>query len=124
MSEVNREWLLRGLCQSLVLLAADGETALAGVPDGCCKPDELALDFDDYRQAVVGNFRGELPPELVAALAAVDAAFDAVHGDGWSDEAVRSSPEWATIRERAGLALAVFGQLPNRFGVPPTANPG
>jgi len=108
---VNREGLFRQLRQSLGLLAADGDTALAGVPDGCCKPDELGLDLDNFRSAVVGNFSAELPPELVAALAGVDAAFGPIVGDGWSEEAVRSAPEWAVIRERAALALELLDRF-------------
>src|SRR5262245_47075534 len=67
-SEFNRKWLFRKLRHSLSLLAADGQTALAGVPDGCCKPEELALDFDNFRSAVLDSFAAELPPELVVAL--------------------------------------------------------
>ena len=89
-------------------LAADGDTALAGVPGGCCKPDELALDFDNFRAAVVGNFAAEMPPALVAALAAVDAALGPIVGAGWSEEAVRSAPEWAIVRQRAGVALRLL----------------
>ena len=111
MAEVDREWLFRELRHSLSLLAADGDTTLAGVPDGCCKPDELALDFDNFHVAVVGNFAAELPPDLVAALAEVDAAFGPIAGDGWSEEAVRSAPDWATVRERAGVALGLLDRF-------------
>ncbi|MGL4552925.1 MAG: hypothetical protein ACRC33_17250 [Gemmataceae bacterium] len=105
---VNRERLFYSLRESLCLLAADADVALAGVPDGCCKPDELALDFYNYRAAVVGNFAAELPPAFVAALADVNAAFGRIAGDGWSDEAVRSAAEWAAVREQAGVALRLM----------------
>jgi len=108
MGGVNREWLFRELRQSLGLLAADGDTALAGVPAGCYKPDELALDFDNFRSAVVGNFADELPPELVAALARVDEELGTLRGADWSDESVRSAPVWAPVRERAGVALGLL----------------
>jgi hypothetical protein len=111
MADWNRAWLLRSLRNSLLLLAADGGTVLAGVPEGCCKPDELALDFDNFRAAVVGNFGSELPPELVAALNDLDAAFGQIAGDGWSEEAVRSSPAWAAIRRRAGVELGLLDQI-------------
>ena len=111
MAEVNREWLFRSLRDSLRLLAADGDTTLAGVPNGCCKPDELALDYDNFRAAAVGNFAAELPPGLVAALADVDAAFAPIAGGGWSESAVRSAPEWAAVRERSGVALALLDRV-------------
>jgi hypothetical protein len=79
------------------------------LPDGCCKPDELALDFDNFRSAVVGNFGAELAPELLTALASVDAALRSIGGAAWSEEAVRSGPDWAAVRERARVALNLLG---------------
>jgi hypothetical protein len=111
LSKVNREWLFRQLRHSLSLLAADGDTALASMPEACCKPDELALDFDNFRTAVVSNFIAELPPELVAALAEVDAALNPITGAGWSEEAVRFAPEWGAVRQRAAVALGLLDQL-------------
>jgi hypothetical protein len=108
---LDRDWLFRELRRSLALLAADGDTALAGLPYGCCKPDELALDFDNFRAAVVGNFASELPPDLLATLAEVDDAFVRAPGDAWSEEAVLSHPAWAVIRERAGAALALLDRF-------------
>jgi hypothetical protein len=102
---VDREWLFRELRRSLRLLAADGDAALAGVPDGCCRPDELALDFDNFRSAVVGNFADELPSELVAGLAEVDVALAGIQGEGWSEEAMRTTAEWAAVRAAAAGAL-------------------
>lgn len=111
MGDVDREWLFASLRESLRLVAADGATALASLPDGCCKADELALDFDNFRSAVVGNFAAELPSELVAALTAVDAAIDLVIDDGWSERAVLSAPEWEEIRQRAAVALKLLDRF-------------
>ncbi|MEO2090450.1 MAG: hypothetical protein ABGY75_13270 [Gemmataceae bacterium] len=105
LSADHRDWLFRELRNYLELLAADGSTALAGVPDGCNKPSELALMFDNFRSAVVGNFAAELPPELLAALAGVDAALDRIPRHGWTDEAVRSAPEWQAVRDEATVAV-------------------
>lgn len=82
MAEVNREWVFRELRRSLVLLASDGDSALSGVPEGRLKPDELALDYDNFRAAVVGNFAAELPTRLVDALTAVSAALGVIRGRG------------------------------------------
>jgi hypothetical protein len=108
---VDRQWRFRNLRRSLALLAADGAAALAGVPEGCCKPDELALDFDNFQAAVVGNFADELPSDLIAALDGVGTALSGIRGDGWSGDAFRSSPEWAIVRERAGTALGLLNRL-------------
>src|SRR5687767_185162 len=39
--DVDRDWLRRSLREQLELLAAPGEHALARLPDGCVKADEL-----------------------------------------------------------------------------------
>lgn len=111
MSDVDRGWVFRELRKSLALLAADGETALTALPDGCCKPDELALDFDNFRSTAVSNFAVELPAELVAAMADLDAAFSAIRDEGWSEAAVRHSQEWAIVRRRAAAALKLLDQF-------------
>src|SRR5206468_3217697 len=105
---VDRDRLFRELRRSLSLLAADGETALAGLPDGCCKPDELALDFYYIRECVVSNFGPDLPADLVAALARVEEAFSRISRDTWTEEAVRSHPAWAAIREQARASLGLL----------------
>ena len=117
MTKADREGPFRQLRDTLELLAADGQTALAGVPDGCYKPDELALDFDNLRAAVVGNFERELPPRLLQLLAEMDASFTAMTGDDWTEAAVRSAARWEAVRRRAGAALAALDE-------PPTAPPG
>jgi hypothetical protein len=111
MAEVNRKWLFRELRHSLSLLALDVVTTIAAVPNRCCNPDELALDFDNFRAAVVSNFSAEMPAELVAVLARVDAAFRRIHGGAWSEESVRTAPEWATVRGRARVALELLVQF-------------
>src|SRR5262245_51964691 len=108
---LGRDRLFGGLVPLPSLLAAGGHAPLARLPEGCCKPDELALDFDNFRAAVVGNFASELPPRALAALAEVNDAFGRVPRDAWSEEAVRSHPAWAVIRERAGVALALLDRF-------------
>jgi hypothetical protein len=44
------------------------------VPDGTVKADELALDFDTFAQAYLGNFRDEISPSQRDALLALVAA--------------------------------------------------
>jgi hypothetical protein len=78
---------------------------LAQLPEGCGTPDELALDFHYDCEALLSNFASHLSAELVAALADVNAAFANIPGDGWSEVAVRSAPEWVILSHKAGLAL-------------------
>jgi hypothetical protein len=113
---VSRKSLFCQLRVAIRLLAADGDAALAGVPDGCFKPDEMALDFHYAREAAVVNFAADLPSGAVAALAKLDAAFGPIVGDGWLAEAVRSAPEWIEVRGRARIALAFLGQAGDEAG--------
>lgn len=108
---IDREWLFRELRRSLFLLVADGGATLARLPDGCCKPDELALDFENFHSAVIGNFADELPSEPAAVLVEVDAALDGIKSEGWSEEAVRNAPEWAAVRRAAASALGRLDQF-------------
>jgi hypothetical protein len=123
---VDRDWLFRELRHSLSLLAAEGEAALAGLPEGCCKPDELAIDFDHFRECVVGNFGSELVSDLVAALDQVEVALGRVPQDAWTEEAIRSHPAWAAIREPARLSLGLLDRfegllLPSEKSLAPQA---
>jgi hypothetical protein len=54
---VDRDWLRRSLREELKLLAAPGDEALARLPKGCMKADELALDFDNFLSCIHWQLR-------------------------------------------------------------------
>jgi hypothetical protein len=112
--DVDREWLRRSLREQLELLAAPGDKALARLPDGCVKADELALDFDNFYQAYIGNFGSELSADARAALGAIDESFnrmsDPANAELWTDEAVATHPAWSEVRRQASRALEFFGE--------------
>ena len=112
--DVDRDWLRRSLREQLELLAAPGHQALARLPDGCVKADELALDFNNFYQAYVGNFGAELSPDARAALDAIEASFTRMsgpaHAELWTDEAVATHPAWSDVRRRAALALELIDE--------------
>lgn len=110
--DVDRDWLRRSLREQLELLAAPGDQALARLPDGCVKADELALDFDNFYQAYVGNFGDELSSDARAALDAIDESFDRMSGpvnaELWTNDAVTTHPAWLQVRAQAARALKLF----------------
>src|SRR4051812_11910536 len=112
--DVDRDCLRRSLREQLELLAAPGEQALARLPEGCVKADELALDFDNFYQAYVGSFGGELSPEAQAALCAIDESLNRMSGPAnaelWTEEAVATHPAWSEVRAQASRALELFGE--------------
>lgn len=79
MSEFNRPWVTERLKQSLQLLACSPETR--EVSPFVHAPDEMALDFDNFRSAFVGNLRPELTSEQLHYLDLIDKTFNQVRKD-------------------------------------------
>lgn len=109
MSQINRPWITDRLKQSLQLLACPPEIQLGKFPSLVHAPDEMALDFDNFRSAFVGNFRAELTSEQLHYLDLIGKTFDQMNKDCFSPEGVMNSGEWRTIRELASVALKAFG---------------
>ena len=109
MQEVNRPWLFERLKYSLQLLACPPEIQLEKFPAFVHGPDELALDFDNFRMACAGNFRAELTGEQLSCLDSVDRSFSQMPADCFSPNAVTNSREWQQIRQLAAEALKAFG---------------
>lgn len=104
-------FLLGELKRSLQALACDGRQALASVPEGSCKADELALNYSNHLSAALGNI-GYFTTEQQRALRRVDDLLSAIsgpeHKELWTDEAVCTHPRWDEIRSQARRALAAL----------------
>jgi hypothetical protein len=114
MSETaKREWLFRQFQSALRALAADGEAALSTLRENCARPDELALDFDNYMKATVGNFRSEFSAVQLETLSRISIELGGMSGmknaELWTEDAVRNHPRWQTVRMLAKAALAELG---------------
>jgi len=105
MSQVNRPWITERLMQSLQLLACPPEIQLRKFPPFVHAPDEMALDFDNFRSAYVGNCRAELTSEQLHYLELINRTFEQMNKDCFSPEGVSDSSEWRRIRELASDAL-------------------
>ena len=110
---VDHEWIARELRNALKALAAPGPQALALVPDGTVKADELALDYDNFVHAYLGNFRDEISQSQREALLAIDAMLRGMSGREnaglWTEDAVISHPKWESVRILARDALTALG---------------
>jgi hypothetical protein len=72
MQEANRPWILERWKNSVQLLACPAEIQLGKFPDFVQAPDELALDFDNFRTAFEGNFGAELTDKQRSCLNSID----------------------------------------------------
>lgn len=100
------------LKHSVQLLAMPPEIQLRLLPSFVCKADELALEFDHWREVVFHNCRNELSVEQISAITELNERLDRLTTNGeqhWTDEAVRSSPEWHDVRILATAVLNAFG---------------
>jgi hypothetical protein len=111
--EINRDFILDGVRKSVEALAADGETALALMPQGTVRADELALEFDNFGHAALETLGEEMTDVQRDSLKIIDCLLDAMSGQHqshlWTDDAVRSDPKWQEVREAARRALSEFG---------------
>ena len=111
MHEVDRAWIFERLKHSIQLLALPPEVQPALLPDFVCKADELALDFDHWHDVAISNFRSEMTSGQLSSLQALDQSLSALTGLGsqyWTDEQVRTSEKWRSIRGLAAAALCSF----------------
>ena len=110
---VDHKWIARELRNALKALASPGSQALASVSDGTVKADELALDYDNFMHAYLGNFRDEISQSQRDALLAIDAMLQGISGrenaELWTEEAVVNHPKSESVRGLARNALAALG---------------
>lgn len=109
MDAADKSWLTKRMMESLQLLACSPEIQLGKFPPFVHAPDEMALDFDHFRSAFVGNFQNELTDEQLSCLELIDRDFDQMSKGKFSPEEVRNSVEWQRIRELSADALKAFG---------------
>ncbi len=112
MASVNRTGILERLKHSIQLLACPADIQLRMLPDFVCKADELALNFDNWKDVVLRNVSFDLTPAQKASLAALDSSLLEMTNAGpplWTEDSVRQSDEWAHTRVLAATALDAFG---------------
>ncbi len=93
------------------LLAAPASIQLAALPDGICKADELALEFDHWHGWLISSGIS-LDEQQTKALSDLDSLLSTLSGLGdeelWTDSAVEHDSRWGKVRELAALVLGAF----------------
>src|ERR1700677_136029 len=112
MQTVDRLGIFERLKHSIQLLACPPEVQLNLLPSFVCKADELALDFDNWREVALSNFRSELTDDQLSCLDAIDRSLSdltRMEPKHWTEYAVRKSEEWKRLRTFSAAALESFG---------------
>lgn len=102
MGEVH--FLMRDLREVTSRLALDAQSQFDYLSQLGTAPmvDELALEFDDaYNTVAELRARDELSDHAVRALDEVNSALSAIPEELWTEQALRTAPEWQRVRELA-----------------------
>ena len=112
MRAVDPSAIFERLKHSVQLLACSAEIQLKLLPDFVCKADELALEFDHWKDVVFDNFGGDLTADQKSRIESIDRGLSDLTRMGtehWTEHAVRESGEWQRLRALAVEALDTFG---------------
>jgi len=112
MTKEQKAAIIERLKESVQLLALPPEVQLQHLPSHVCKADELALDFDQWREVALGNYANDFTAQQLSWLNALDDRLNSLTDAGkqyWTDDAVRTSPHWNEVRYLAGQVLDSFG---------------
>jgi hypothetical protein len=106
---------LRELTRAIRRLAAAGSGQPALFPDDNISAIELVRDFDQRASVVREVGDDQLSPSQLDSLALLEQKLSTMSRDGaefdadiWTDEAVRTSEQWADVRNLAASALDAF----------------
>jgi hypothetical protein len=112
--------LLQQLQWALQALALPADVQIRLYPDFVVVADELALEYNNYFAAALGNHPEQFSPTQVQALQSIDALLNEMSGsenaEQWTIDALRSHIKWAEVRILAEQALTQLGWPRN---VPP-----
>ncbi len=108
------EWLLRALLQNLQCLATDAETLIKAYPPGIPVANDLVNDFDTHisqaqRCVDDGLITMEAMNSIKSVLAEISRMTERRDPSLWTNEALHSRGEWASVRHIAREALEVLG---------------
>lgn len=96
------------------LVAGEADEQLKVLPNGVCKPDEIAILFDECKSYLDDLVKeGSLSRSIEKVLIEIDSEFDEMssgHKYLWTEEAVRVNHNWAQQRQRARELLEMMGE--------------
>jgi hypothetical protein len=88
MYEADRTWIFERPKHSLQLLACRAEIQLNNFPNFVVVADELALDFENFRDTRRGNYRTELTAEQASCFDSLERSLSELNEEACSNGAV------------------------------------
>lgn len=117
MLEKDSEDPLRELMHVIRQLAHAGSGQPALFPDENVSAGELVRAFDHRALAVRDSYDDRLSPSQLESLTALEKKLSTMSRDGaefdadiWTDEAVRTSNDWAEVRRLATITVEAFSE--------------
>jgi hypothetical protein len=108
----HKEEILMRLKHSIQMLALPADLQLDLLPSYVSKADALALEFDQWREVALHNYRDDFTSFQLSSLLALDAKLGSHTTDTedrWTVEAIRKFRDWQEIRSLASQTLETFG---------------
>ncbi len=108
---------LRELMHAIRRLAAAGSGQPTLFPDENVSAADLVRDFDQRALAVRDSYDDRLSPSQLETLTALEKKLSTMSRDGaefdadmWTDDALRTSEQWAEVRNLAAATLDEFSE--------------
>lgn len=96
------------LIETIKLLSAPPDIQFASFPDYVCKPDEIALTFDEYEGRV--NESELVPNTAKIKITSLNKFFvTGMDKNDWTEDAVFNSKKWKLVRKSAKDILDDMG---------------
>jgi hypothetical protein len=109
MYEADRTRIFERKKHFLQLLACRAGIQLNNFPNFVAVADEMALDFENFRDTLTGNFPTELTAEQASCLDSLDRSLSELNKEAWSNGAVVDPSEYCNIRYLSARDLREFG---------------
>lgn len=109
----NEDYAEQRFRHAVQALAQDAATQASLYPSIVVVADELALDFDNWRQVFEGVAGGAWTLQQVQSVSSLDELMDDMSGPDkpeiWLEEDCLLHPKWAEVRRLASNVLEAFG---------------
>lgn len=109
---------LSQIIEAIKLVAAPPIDQLDAFPDFVCKPDEIALTFDEVFSLI--DDTTSISTEIYSKMKNINELFNTFRKEDWTEDAVKNSKNWQLVRQMAKDLLSMINipySKPNLFWI-------